>query len=42
MKIIESKATIKNGQIILDKTCEKLPNNQEVEVVIIFKEKYQQ
>lgn len=37
MQIIQSKATIKNGQIILDNPSPELMKNQEIEVVIILK-----
>jgi Trm5-related predicted tRNA methylase len=38
MQIIQSKAKIKNGKIILESPPQELLNNQEIEVVIILKE----
>lgn len=37
MQIIQSKAKIYNGQIILESPPQELLNNQEIEVVIILK-----
>jgi hypothetical protein len=42
MQIIQSKAKIKNGQIILESPPQELLDNQEIEVVIIVKEANQQ
>jgi hypothetical protein len=42
MQIIQSKAKIKNGQIILESPSKELPNNQEIEVVIIVNESNKQ
>jgi hypothetical protein len=42
MQIIQSKAKIKNGQIILESHPQELLDNQEIEVVIIVKEANQQ
>ena len=37
MEILQTKATIKEGQLILDNPQLNVPNNTEVEVIIIIK-----
>jgi hypothetical protein len=42
MKLIQTKANIKNGQFFLDSTDENLPQSGEVEVVIICRDNLEQ
>lgn len=42
MKLIQTKANIKNGQLFLDSTDENLPQSGEVEVVIICRDHLEQ
>lgn len=41
MEFIQTKAKVKNGQLILTKPCQNLPNDREVEVVIIVSDENQ-
>ena len=42
MKLIQTKANIKNGQLFLDSTDENLPQSGEVDVVIICRDHLEQ
>lgn len=42
MQIIQTKATIKNGQIVLNEMPKELANDQEIDLVIILKPNNQQ
>ncbi|MEB3882680.1 hypothetical protein [Lyngbya sp. CCY1209] len=43
MKIIQTKATLKNGELFLNKAIDDLPQDErEVEVVILFKEPHEE